>query len=153
MSLRENRLVALLDLWIHYETDTAKGSSVAPLYNNQWQVVGIHHSATEKRDSEGNILAIGGGRWTPQMGERQKWWYANEGLRISRFVADVEARVEAYMNSSVHPVGDCVVTEAGYALFEGMLKPSQNPIIPTLQVVTGGSPVVPPSPRRRFNPD
>ena len=57
---------------MHYETDIEQGSSGAPLYNSQWEVVGIHHSSVEKRDSEGNILAIGKERWTPEMGERQK---------------------------------------------------------------------------------
>jgi hypothetical protein len=65
-------------------------------------------------------------RWKPEMGERQKWWYANEGLRISRFVADVEAQVEAAMESSVPPVAERVVTELGYTLFKAMLNPTQN---------------------------
>ena len=103
VNLRENRLTALDDpalqnLWMHYETDTERGSSGAPLYNYEWVVVGIHHMAIEKRDAEGNILAIGGGRWTPAMGERQKWWYANEGLRISRFIADVEVQVKTALD-------------------------------------------------------
>ena len=89
---------ALQDLWMHYETDTEPGSSGAPLYNYEWVVVGIHHMAVEKRDAEGNILAIGGGLWTPAMGERQKWWDANEGLRISRFIADVEAQVKTALD-------------------------------------------------------
>jgi endonuclease G len=154
VSLRENRLMALLELWIHYETDTSKGSSGAPLYNNQWQIVGLHHAAVEKRDEEGNILAIGGGKWQPEMGERQKWWYANEGLRISRFIADVEAQVETAMDSSVPPVEGRIVTEEGYMLFQGMLNPPQNVPVPTPRPIPpSGSPVVTPPERRRFNPE
>jgi endonuclease G, mitochondrial len=153
VSLRENRLMALLDLWLHYETDTAKGSSGAPLYNNQWQIVGIHHSAAEKRDDAGNILAIGGGRWRPEMGERQKWWYANEGLRISRFIADVETQVEAALDSSAPPVAERIVTEAGYALFQSMLNPAQNRSGPPPLMVANNNPFIPTPQRRRFNPD
>lgn len=155
VSLRENRLMALQDpalqdVWMHYETDTEQGSSGAPLYNNQWQVVGIHHSGVEKRDDAGNVLAIGGEIWKAEMGERQKWWYANEGLRISRFVVDVEAQVKATLELDAAPVIERVVTEAGYALFEAMLKPSQTHISP-LVVASRGSLV--PLPHRRFNPD
>jgi endonuclease G len=153
VSLRENRLTALPDQWMHYETDTAKGSSGAPLYNNQWQIVGIHHAAVEKRDDEGNILAIGGGRWKPEMGERKKWWYANEGLRISRFVTDVETQVEAAMESSVHPVAERVVTELGYTLFKAMLNPTQNRTVSLPAVVTSSNPPIPPRPRGGFNPE
>ncbi len=132
VSLRENRLMALADpalqgMWMHYETDTERGSSGAPLYNNQWEVVGIHHMGVEKRDPEGNILAIGGGRWTAEMGDRQKWWQANEGLRISRFIAHVEAQVKASRDPGVPPTPDRVVTKAGLALVEEMLIPSSSP--------------------------
>jgi len=153
VSLRENRLTALLDLWLHYETDTAKGSSGAPLYNNQWQIVGLHHAAVEKRDDQGNILAIGGGRWKPEMGERQKWWYANEGLRISRFVTDVEAQVEAAMESTVPPVAERVVTELGYTLFKTMLNPIQNSTVSLPPVVTSSNPSITPRPSGGFTPD
>ena len=153
VSLRENRLTALLDRWMHYETDTAKGSSGAPLYNNQWQIVGIHHAAVEKRDDQGNILAIGGGRWRPEMGERQKWWYANEGLRISRFVSDVEAQVEAAMESSVSQFAERIVTELGYTLFKAMLNPTQNPTVSLPPVVASDHPSIPPRPPGGFQPE
>ena len=159
VNLRENRLMALDDpalqnLWMHYETDTERGSSGAPLYNYEWVVVGIHHMAVEKRDAEGNILAIGGGRWTPDMGERQKWWYANEGLRISRFIADVEGQVQAALASNVPPVAERVVTESGFTLFEAMLQPAPNSASrPPLPVMPSGRPVVPPAPDGGFHPE
>ena len=58
VNLRENRLTALDDpalqnLWMHYETDTERGSSGAPLYNYEWVVVGIHHMAIEEPDARG----------------------------------------------------------------------------------------------------
>lgn len=139
---------------MHYETDTEQGSSGAPLYNNHWEIVGIHHAAVEKRDDDGNILAIGGGRWKPEMGERQKWWYANEGLRISRFVAHVEAQIEAALNSNAPMTAERVITEVGYALFKAMLNPTQNRAGSTSPlVVTGGGSSAPPSPQGNFTPD
>ena len=62
------------------------------------------------------------------MGERQKWRYANEGLRISRFVADVEAQVKAALDTNAPPVAERVVAEAGHVLFETMLKSQQRAI-------------------------
>lgn len=158
VTLRENRLMALLDpalegVWMHYETDTEPGSSGAPLYNNQWQIVGIHHAGIEKRDNEGNILAIGGARWTPEMGERQKWWYANEGLRISRFLIHVEAQVKAEPVAGAPSGGERIVSEAGHALFAAMLKLAQNrPPLPPPVAPAGNSPD-PVNPPRRFNPE
>jgi endonuclease G len=158
VNLHENRLTALdepalQDLWMHYETDTEQGSSGAPLYNYEWLVVGIHHMGVEKRDAEGNILAVGGGRWTSEMGERQKWWEANEGLRISRFLADVESQVKAAFDPNSPPVAERVVTEAGSALFEAMLKPSQNLPQPTPAPIAAGGPSVPRPPQGRFHPE
>lgn len=144
VSLRENRLMALENpalqgMWMHYETDTERGSSGAPLYNDQWEVVGIHHMGVEKRDQEGKILAIGGGRWTAEMGDRQKWWQANEGLRISRFMVHIEAQVKALRDLGAPPTPGRVVTEAGLALVEEMLMPSAS---------TGTGPIPGPIPAR-----
>lgn len=159
VSLRENRLMALQspaleDRWMHYETDTDKGSSGAPLFNNQWEVVGLHHMAVEKRDAAGNILAIGGSRWTPSMGEREKWWYANEGLRISRFIADVEEQLQAFLTgtSSLRP--SHVVSDAGQSLFAALLQPSQQPTEPASPVITTARPPSrPPVATPEFHPE
>jgi endonuclease G len=156
-TIRENRLMAIDDpalegKWLHYETDTEAGSSGAPLFNSQWEVVGIHHMGVEKRDSEGRILAVGGALWTPAMGERQKWWYANEGLRISRFVTDIETRVRAAQDAGA-AVPEQVLTDTGITLFETMLKPSLNrPPLPVTTPTTVRSPA-PPRPTGGFHPE
>jgi endonuclease I/V8-like Glu-specific endopeptidase len=84
LALRENRLVDRLENFLHYETDTAPGSSGSPVFNDQWEVVALHHSGVPRKDQEGNYLAIDGGHWTPDMGEHRLDWKANEGVRISR---------------------------------------------------------------------
>jgi endonuclease G len=149
VSLRENRLLAmqtlkLEDVWMHYETDTQPGSSGSPLFNSQWQVVGIHHMAVEKRDKDGNILAIGGDIWTQEMGERQKWWYANEGLRISRFLADVEKKIKEATIPLV--TGEQVITEIGVRLVEGMMKLQLDSVKPNIPANSS-------SKSKRFKPD
>jgi hypothetical protein len=46
---------------------------------------------------------------------------------MSRFVTDVEAQVEAAMESSVPPVAERVVTELGYTLFQDDAEPYTEP--------------------------
>lgn len=58
-----------LTRFIHYSTDTEPGSSGSPVFNDQWQVVAIHHKAVP----------------APQTGAdgEPTQWLANEGVRIS----------------------------------------------------------------------
>lgn len=84
IALRENQIVDVLERFLHYESDTREGSSGSAVFNDQWEVVALHHSAVPKTDAEGRPLSVDGTVWRPQMGEQQLAWRANEGVRISR---------------------------------------------------------------------
>jgi endonuclease I/V8-like Glu-specific endopeptidase len=84
LALRENQVVDLLDRFVHYESDTDQGSSGSPVFNDQWEVVALHHSAVPKTDADNRPLRLDGTPWRPGMGEHQLAWKANEGVRISR---------------------------------------------------------------------
>ncbi|SPF06510.1 endonuclease [Streptomyces sp. MA5143a] len=84
LALRENQIVDILDRFTHYESDTREGSSGSPVFNDQWEVVALHHSAVPKTDAEGRPLSVDGVPWTPDMGDDRLAWKANEGVRISR---------------------------------------------------------------------
>lgn len=86
IALRENQIIDMLENFIHYHTDTAPGSSGSPLFNDQWEVVGVHHSGVPKRDDQGRILTRNNTLWTMDMGDGAIDWIANEGIRISRIV-------------------------------------------------------------------
>jgi endonuclease G len=86
LALRENKVVDRLENFLHYETDTAPGSSGSPVFNDQWEVVALHHSGVPRKNAEGQYLAVDGSRWTSDMGEQRLDWKANEGVRISRVV-------------------------------------------------------------------
>lgn len=60
-----------LDHFIHYSTDTEPGSSGSPVFNDQWQVVAIHHKAVPAPVEAGAKQA------------KTVRWIANEGVRIS----------------------------------------------------------------------
>ncbi len=94
IALRNNKLVDLFDDFIHYTTDTDRGASGSPVFNDQWQVVGLHHAGVRKRDAQGRILAVDGSVWTPAMGEDRIAYIANEGVRISRILADLRAAAD-----------------------------------------------------------
>lgn len=84
LALRENQIVDILDRFMHYESDTREGSSGSPVFNDQWEVVALHHSAVPKTDADGRPLSVDGTPWTPDMGDDRLAWKANEGVRISR---------------------------------------------------------------------
>lgn len=91
IALRNNKLVDIFDDFIHYTTDTDRGASGSPVFNDQWQVVALHHAGVKRRDSAGRVLAVDGSVWLPEMGEDRVAYVANEGVRISSIMADVRA--------------------------------------------------------------
>jgi endonuclease G, mitochondrial len=56
-----------LEDFIHYSTDTDPGSSGSAVFNDQWQVVALHHKAVPAPGKPGEQIQ----------------WIANEGVRIS----------------------------------------------------------------------
>lgn len=87
--IRDNQILAVEDgdhddAFIHYTTDTEPGSSGAPVFNDQWQVVALHHKAIPKFQTGTNdILAKSGAVWNESDGVEEIDWLANEGVRIS----------------------------------------------------------------------
>lgn len=85
IALRENRVLRFPnteDRFLYYETDTTPGSSGAPVFNDQWEVVALHHSGFPERDSQGRILTTTGQLWRGEMGDDRIHWIANEGIRV-----------------------------------------------------------------------
>jgi endonuclease G, mitochondrial len=74
VSLRENRIVDWLEFFLHYETDTEPGSSGSPVFNDQWEIVALHHASVVERQR-------------PEFGG-----YLNEGIRTSRILELVHAQ-------------------------------------------------------------
>lgn len=88
LALRENEVIGMPEeQFLHYRTDTASGSSGSPVYNDQWELVALHHSGVPRRDEQGRILATDGRLWTTTMGEHRIDWIANEGVRIAAIAA------------------------------------------------------------------
>ncbi len=62
------------------------------MFNDQWEVVALHHSGVPNRDAQGNLLDLDGHIWDASMGEQRIAWKANEGVRISEIVAHIKAQ-------------------------------------------------------------
>jgi hypothetical protein len=62
------------------------------VYNDRWEVVGLHHSGVWATDDAGHILTVDGQVWDPSMGEDRIKWIANEGVRISRIFAHLASQ-------------------------------------------------------------
>ncbi len=80
----------MLDNFVHYRTDTSPGSSGSPVFNDQWEIVALHHSGIPKKDSQGRILATNGAVWNQSMGADKIHWIANEGIRISKILRHIQ---------------------------------------------------------------
>ncbi|MFI8830289.1 trypsin-like serine peptidase [Streptomyces afghaniensis] len=81
--LRDNAVLVRLDDFVHYRTDTRPGNSGSPVFNDQWEVVALHHSGVPKKDDQGRVLRKDGRPWSQGDGDDAIDWAANEGVRIS----------------------------------------------------------------------
>jgi endonuclease G len=157
LAVRENKVVDLLDRFLHYETDTAPGSSGSPVFNDQWEVVALHHSGVPKTDpATGRFLTIDGKPWTPDMGEDRLAWEANEGIRISRVLgalhaatltgaaADLRAQVfEATAAAAPEATGAAVVP-GGSATFDLPVRVTIHVAADLATTTTNGAPAAAP---------
>lgn len=76
---RENCIVHRGETVLHYLADTERGSSGAPVFNDQWQVVAIHHWGEPYREQSVDTQPF-----------RTN---VNEGIRISAIVRELEERI------------------------------------------------------------
>jgi endonuclease G, mitochondrial len=96
LALRENKVTGLPEnRFLHYRTDTAAGSSGSPVFNDQWDLIALHHSGVPARDSNGQILATDNQVWRKSMGEHRIQWLANEGVRTAAIIAALKSLDQA----------------------------------------------------------
>jgi endonuclease G, mitochondrial len=68
IALRENQFVDLADPFVHYRADTEPGSSGSPVFNDQWEIVALHHAGVPAPEH-------------PETGG-----YINEGILVRRIM-------------------------------------------------------------------
>ncbi|MEU6525876.1 trypsin-like peptidase domain-containing protein [Streptomyces sp. NPDC046924] len=83
IAVRDNALQVRLDDFLHYRTDTEPGNSGSPVFNDQWEVIALHHSGVPRTDEQGRLLRRDGRVRQPGDGDDTIDWVSNEGVRIS----------------------------------------------------------------------
>ena len=96
LSIRKNLFVKITPTSIWYETDTAPGSSGSPVFNDQWQVVALHHMGVGKKNVAGEYIDKDG-KVIPKINGKidasKVVWEANEGIRISVILKDLFSNI------------------------------------------------------------
>lgn len=91
--IRENKLLTRTDDVLWYSTDTLGGSSGSPVFNNSWDVVALHHKGVPLMKN-GIMQTIDDRDFDPGRDKEEAIkWIANEGIRVSRLVADLKSAV------------------------------------------------------------
>jgi len=98
--IRNNQLIDLFDNqpdipFCHYLADTEEGSSGSPVFNDQWEIVALHHQAVPKTNTEDELLDADGAVIRKGEDPGRIVWIANEGIRTSRLVRHIEANPPA----------------------------------------------------------
>ncbi len=78
VAIRNNEVILIQDHVIHYRTDTEPGSSGSAVFNDDWQLVALHHAGW----AEGHNRAV------------------NEGIRMASIVADLTTRLHRESEAS-----------------------------------------------------
>lgn len=88
---KDNKVVDILedDGYIHYTTDTNRGSSGSPAFNKFWEVAALHHSGVPFIVNN-QIMSIYGAPWDDNMDDNEIQWIANEGISISRIIESLK---------------------------------------------------------------
>lgn len=86
VAVRDNALLNQLPEYLHYRTDTEPGNSGSPVFNDQWEVVALHHAGVPGPDGQS--------------------WIANEGVRVSVLLAHLS-------EPGLSPAQRTVLTELG----------------------------------------
>lgn len=88
LAFRKNLLISVEDpTRLIYQTDTMPGSSGSPVFNDEWELVALHHRAEQAQDSQGRRIDINGNPVTDRTPDHLRHWIANSGIRVSKIVA------------------------------------------------------------------
>lgn len=110
--IRNNQLIDLFDNkddipFCQYLADTEQGSSGAPVYNDQWEIVALHHQAVPQTNAEGELVDAAGMVIREGDDPRRVVWIANEGIRVSRLVGHIGANAPA--DPAMLPIRDALL--------------------------------------------
>jgi endonuclease G len=115
-AVSNNRLLDILPAgYLHYETDTERGSSGSPVYNQDWELIALHHCGVPEMRG-GDVIKTDGNVWDEDRDpDSEIHWVSNEGTRVSFIVdrmkgkqletAEQQQRLAALIASTSDPCG------------------------------------------------
>lgn len=93
VALRNNEVIVIPNGkpdFLYYTTDTEPGSSGSPCFNDQWEIIALHHSGVPRMEGD-TILKKDGTPWNEATDDPALVdWIANEGARVSAMVASLK---------------------------------------------------------------
>jgi endonuclease G, mitochondrial len=149
IAIRENKVLkigdqqdTLKDNFIWYASDTDLGSSGSPAFNDNWQVVAIHHkSVVETRIHDGvEEIQLTNGDWVPKseaekLNGNQIKWIANEGVRTSKIIEQVN-KIQTQQDGSASGLVQAFLEDAkGIRVFPGT-TPRESVVTSTTSTIT-----------------
>ncbi len=96
VTYRDNRIYEDDGLFIRYTADTEPGSSGSPVFNNDWQLIGLHHRS--RRITQAQIDA------EPELARYQ---YLNQAIKLSAVASDLENRLQGDAKLAAREVLRC----------------------------------------------
>jgi endonuclease G len=118
VALRENRIIDGQERYVHYSADTEPGSSGSPVFNDQWEVIALHHASVKapERTEFGGIL--------------------NEGIRVSAILGAVK---DGQLPDEQRALAEAILRPPAPERTPTTAPPTVSPVVPL--ATNGGSPV------------
>ncbi|MBL8827544.1 MAG: DNA/RNA non-specific endonuclease [Planctomycetaceae bacterium] len=95
IAIRKNEVTGISDTFsINYVSDTAQGSSGAPVFNDQWQVIALHSAGVAKKNEAGQYVDDDNQVIEPVNGyidEERVVWLSNRGFRAGAILEHLES--------------------------------------------------------------
>jgi endonuclease G len=105
ISFRKNQVIDIpkeTKDFLYYTTDTEPGSSGSPCFNDQWELIALHHSGVPAINKNGAILKRDKTVWRKGIDpEGLIDWIANEGARVSAIVTSLKATALSNQSTSL----------------------------------------------------
>jgi len=116
IAMRNNDLLQIVDNMLEYRTDTLRGSSGSPVFNDMWQLVALHSTGLPEINAEGLWKDVNGQFRDPSLlGENEVAWRGNGGFRISEIYSYLKKNFGSHplvaRALSEQPSSTSVVTE------------------------------------------
>jgi endonuclease G len=113
IALRNNEIIdtSLPDVLI-YKSDTAQGSSGAPVFNNEWQAIALHSAGVPKKNAAGQYIDKDDQIIVPENGKvdgERIVWLSNRGVRVSAIMTHLRSAVS---DVSLHPMVQVLLSPA-----------------------------------------